>query len=134
MIPSEENSSGSLVELLVSINWGVLLIEAGVVDDHLSSLSHDWEDVWLSLLASVSTDTQVNLSWVLVRLVSDRERQDWVSWGLLNVGKFLNGGGLIVELGVQKFESIHFYYCYLKDFSSFIKVGIKDNRLKIRSV
>jgi hypothetical protein len=72
VVPSEEDASGTLVEGLVTIDWGVLLVESVIIGDSLLGLSHNWEYVWLSILRSVGTDTQVNLSWVFVGFESKR--------------------------------------------------------------
>lgn len=72
VVPSEEDASGTLVEGLVTIDWGVLLVKSVIIGDSLLGLSHYWEYVWLSVLRSVGTDTQVNLSWVFVVFESKR--------------------------------------------------------------
>ena len=102
MVPSEEGSSGSLAESLVSILRGVLLIERVVVDDFLFDLPDDGEDEWLSIFISVGSDTKVDLVGVLVGLESLGKSEDGVGGGEGDVLEF-NGG----EVVVKGSESLH---------------------------
>lgn len=72
VIPTEEGHAGTLVEVLVAINGRVFLVKLGVVDDHLLSLADNGEDVRLTILRSVSTDTKVDFLGELVVLVAGR--------------------------------------------------------------
>lgn len=72
VVPSEKDASGTLVEGLVTIDWRILLVESVIIGDSLLGLSHYWEHVWLSVLRSVGTDTQVDLSWIFVVFESKR--------------------------------------------------------------
>ena len=105
-VPSEEDSSSSLVESLISINWRVFLVERFVGDDHLLGFPDNWENVWFAIVVSVSSDTQVNSVWVLIVLVTCGQVQNRISRGLSDVSKL--GGLLGRELVVQKGESVHF--------------------------
>ena len=88
-VEAEEDATGSLGEVSKTINWEVLLVE-GVVGDNFSlNLADNWEDIWLSIVVSVGTDTEVDLLWVLVVLEADSETEDWVSWGHWNVGELV---------------------------------------------
>lgn len=109
MIPSEENSSCTLVEICKSIDWKVFFLEV-LGDDSSLSFSDNWEDVWFSILRSVGTDSKVDLVWVLAVFVSDREGENWVSWSLVDVVELLVAefsGFLGLELRVENCKSIH---------------------------
>ena len=97
-VPAEEDALGSLAELSETIDGKVLLVEAGISNDSLLCLSDDWEDVGLAIVVTVSTDTKVDLLWVLISLVASRKGQDWVGRGHWHVS----------ELVVQGSDSLHF--------------------------
>lgn len=108
MVPSEENSSGSLVEFGDTVNWEVFLFEL-LSNNLLLSSSDNWENVWLSIVGSVGTNSEVDLVWVLGGLVSNREGKNWISWGLLDVVEFLvsESGFLAFKLVVDESETVH---------------------------
>lgn len=73
MVPSEKNTSGSLIEILETVNRQVLLVETVVVCNCLLSLSDNREHEWLTVICSVSTDTQVDFAWIRIIFVTDGE-------------------------------------------------------------
>ena len=56
MVPAKEHTPGTLVKLLIAINGRVLLVEVVIVANHLFSLAHNREHVWLAILRPVGTD------------------------------------------------------------------------------
>ena len=70
MVPSEKNTLGSLVENGVSIDWGVLLVEFVVGADLSFSISYNLENVRLTIVISISTNSKVDFLGEGVSLVS----------------------------------------------------------------
>ena len=111
VVPAEEYTSGTLVEVLVAVNGRVLLVELVVVTNHLFSLANNGEHVGLAVLRAVGTDAEVNLVGVGVGLVTGRQREDGVGGCLLHVaelpgaasGSVFGSDDLSVEIG----ESLH---------------------------
>ena len=96
-VPSEEDSLGTLSELGETVNGEVLLVEGSIIDNSLLGLAHDGEDVGLSVVITVGTDTEVDLLGVLVGLEASGEAKDGVGGGHWNV----------LELVVQGGDSLH---------------------------
>jgi hypothetical protein len=97
-VPAEDSHACTLVKGIEAINWEILLIE-GVVSNELGlDLADDWEHVWLAIIVSVGTDSEVALLRILIVLEIDREAQDRIRWGEFDVG----------ELVVQQSEALHF--------------------------
>lgn len=94
-VEAEEDATGTLVEISISIDWEVLLVELVVGHDLGLNLAHNWENIWLSIVVAVGTNTKVDLVWVLVGLEANSESEDWINWGLWHVS----------ELVVQQSES-----------------------------
>lgn len=85
VVPSEESTSGSLVEGGITINRGVFFIEGHVLADHLLGLADNGEDVRLTVVVTVGTNTEVNFLFESVSLESGSEGKNGVSGGLLDV-------------------------------------------------
>ena len=110
MVPSEKNTLGSLVENGVSIDWGVLLVEFVVGADLSFSISYNLENVRLTIVISISTNSKVDFLGEGVSLVSSLEGKNWISWGHGDRAEFVVavGGSLLrVELCVESVKSIH---------------------------
>ena len=87
MIPAEKNSTRSLKECLITINWSILFVEVSVVSNSLLSFSNNREDEWLSILRTIGTNTKVYFLGVFVVFVPDRKRKDRIGGGLGNVAE-----------------------------------------------
>ena len=44
-----------------------------------------WEDIWFSLIGSISTNSEKAFVWVLVGLERDINSDNWVEWGHCNI-------------------------------------------------
>jgi len=86
---TKEQVSGNRSEASMTINGKIFLIDAGIVGDLLLGISDTVEDVWFSVVVSVSTNADVNLLGVLVSLVSHGDTENGIRRGFLNV---LKGG------------------------------------------
>lgn len=107
VIPTEQDTSGSLVEICKSIDGGVFFIKREIGDDHLFGFADDGEDEGFSVIVSVGTDTEVDLVGVFVVLVASGKTENGICGGHLNLS----------ELTVDCSESLHLLIncsiCYL---------------------
>lgn len=69
VIPAEKTLSSSLVEDLVSIDRRVFLVKRVVSCDFALSSSDNWENIGLSIVRPVSTDSKIDLLFESIRLV-----------------------------------------------------------------
>ena len=106
MVPSKENTTGTLCEILQAIDWCILFVEAVIICNRLFSLSDNWENKWFAIFSSVSTDTKVNLTWVLIILIPNRESKNRISWCLVYVRPFVRCG-LCGKMCVERLKSLH---------------------------
>jgi hypothetical protein len=105
MVPSEESTSSSSVEVGITINGSVFFIEGHVFADHLLGLADNGEDVRLSVVVTVGTDTKVNFLGEGIGLETGGEGEDRISGGLLDVlelrvhvGEAGDHGRLVVDI------------------------------------
>jgi len=87
VIETEKNTTGTLGEVSKTINGQVLLVESVVRDNLLLNLADNGENERLAIVISVSTNTQVNLSGVLISLETSGKGKDRISGSLLDVSK-----------------------------------------------
>lgn len=71
-VPAEDSHACTLVKGIEAVNWEILLIEAVVSDELGLDLADDWEHVWLAIIVSVGTNSEVALLRVLIVLEIDR--------------------------------------------------------------
>lgn len=105
VVPSEEGTAGSLVEVSESIDRGVLFIERVVSADLCFSLADDGEDVGFTVIITVSTDTKVALLGVLIGLEAFGETENSI-WGSLSD---------MDKLVVKGSDALHLLFFLLKD-------------------
>ena len=84
-VEAEEDTLGALVEGVETVDGEVLLVEGDIGDNGQLGLAHNWEDVGLSVVITVGTNTKVDLLWVLVGLEACSQGQDRVRGGHFNV-------------------------------------------------
>jgi len=96
-VESEEDTLSALAEFSKTIDRKVLLIEGAISDNLLLGFAHDGEDVGLSVVVTVGTNTEVDLLGVLVVLETGSQTEDGVGWGHSDV----------LELVVQGGDSLH---------------------------
>jgi len=100
VVETKENSSSSLIESLITIDWKIFLIESMVICDFHFSVSDNWENEWLTIWWSISSNTEVNFIWVGVVFVSGWESENSINWCLLDMAE-LTCGFLSCELVVE---------------------------------
>ena len=92
-IKAKDNTLSALVELGETFDTEVLLIEGSISDDSSLSLADNGEHIRLSIVVTVSTDTEVDLLGVLISLESGCKGEDGVGWCLWHVLKLIVQGG-----------------------------------------
>ena len=68
MVPTKERHSSTFVKFGESILRKVFLVKSMVCNDFSLDFAHNWENIWLSIVVSIGTYSQVNFSWVFVIL------------------------------------------------------------------
>jgi len=96
-VESEKNTLSALAEFSEAIDRKVLLIEGAVSHNFLLGFADDGEDVWLSVVVTVGTNTEVDLLGVLVVLKTGSQTENGIGWGHSDV----------LELVVQGGDSLH---------------------------
>lgn len=68
MVPTKEGHTSTFVEFSESILGKILLIKSVVCNDFSLNFAYNWEYIWLSIVVSVGSYSQVYFSWVFVIL------------------------------------------------------------------
>jgi hypothetical protein len=87
-----------VVEISESIDGGVFLIKRKVGDNLVFGLTDDGENVGLTIIVTVSTDTKVTLVGVFVVLEAFGEAENGVDGSLSYMDKLVVKGGSALHL------------------------------------
>lgn len=91
-ISTKNEISGSILESKDSVNGEVLLVVLQIKNDLLLDSLDNRENVWLFVVVSVGSDSQVDLLGILISLVSKSGSKDWIRWGHLDMSENIVGG------------------------------------------
>ena len=92
-VPAEDNTLSALVELSETFNSKVLLVEGSISDDSSLSLANNGENIGLSIVVTISTDTEVDLLGVLIGLEPCCKGKDGIGGCHWHVLKLIVQGG-----------------------------------------
>ncbi|KAF1748076.1 hypothetical protein GCK72_024543 [Caenorhabditis remanei] len=80
----EKKINQIIIFSLLTNNTSILLVEIG--SNHLTLGFLDrWENEWLSLIVTISSDSKIDLLWVRIRLVSLSDSKNRIRWAHLDV-------------------------------------------------